>query len=124
MLAQATITAFLPTTDQEVSKQFYMNILGLKLVSQDAYAIELEGGGVALRITTVDQFTPQPFTVLGFRVVDIDYQVKTLLQKGLDFETYSSLSQDDLGIWTSPSGAKIAWFKDPDGNLISLTEKE
>ena len=122
MLAKPIITAFLPTTKQERSKQFYMNTLGLKLVSEDAYALEFEGSGIYLRITTVEKFNPHPFTVLGFKIEGIDSQVKSLNRKEVKFERYNSLKQDDLGIWTSPSQAKIAWFKDPDGNLLSLTE--
>lgn len=123
MLIQPTITAFLPTINPTQSKQFYLNTLGLKLVAEDNFALEFEGGGVTLRITTVGEFTPHPFTVLGFKVGEIVAQVKSLNSKGVKFEKYSSFEQDDLGIWTAPSNAKIAWFKDPDGNLLSLTEK-
>lgn len=122
MLVEPTITAFLPTAEPQQSKQFYMNILGLKLQSEDDFALEFEGGGVRLRITIVEKFEPQPFTVLGFRIKNIGAQVKTLTEKGVKFEQYSSLDQNHLGIWTSPSKAQIAWFKDPDGNLLSLTE--
>lgn len=122
MLSKPTITAFLPTVKPEQSKQFYRNTLGLKLVSEDDYALEFEGNGVLLRITIVDKFNPHPFTVLGFKIEEIVSQVKSLNKKGVEFERYSSFKQDDLGIWTSPSKAKIAWFKDPDGNLLSLTE--
>jgi len=122
MLIEPTITAFLPTAQPERSKQFYLHTLGLKLRSEDPYAFEFEGNGVVLRITIVDALRPQPFTVLGFRIEKIESQVKTLVEKGVEFEKYGGLEQDDLGIWTSPSKAKIAWFKDPDGNLVSLTE--
>lgn len=124
MLSEPTITAFLPTVKPKQSKQFYMNTLGLKLVSEDDYALEFKGNGVLLRITIVDKFNPHPFTVLGFKIKEIVSQVKSLIKKGVVFERYSSLEQDDLGIWTSPSKAKIAWFKDTDGNLLSLTEYE
>ncbi|TMM57909.1 VOC family protein [Maribacter algarum] len=124
MLVAPTITAFLPTAKPKESKQFYWHTLGLKLRSEDPYAFEFEGNGLVLRITIVNEFTPQPFTVLGFRIDKIESQVKTLQEKGVEFEKYGGLQQDDLGIWTSPSKAKIAWFKDPDGNLISLTEYE
>lgn len=122
MLVEPTITAFLPTIKQEQSKQFYLNTLKLKLISEDDYALEFEGGGVRLRITIVEEFTPHPFTVLGFKVEDITSQAKSLTKKGVEFERYQTFNQDDLGIWTSPSKARIAWFKDPDGNLLSLTE--
>ncbi len=122
MLSKPTITAFLPTAIPEQSKLFYLHTLGLKLRSEDEYAFVFEGNGVHLRITIVAELRPQPFTVLGFRIENIDTQVKRLLEKGVEFERYGGLQQDDLGIWTSPRKAKIAWFKDPDGNLISLTE--
>ena len=124
MLSNPNITAFLPTVKPEQSKLFYMNIIGLKLVSEDNYALVFEGGGVCLRITVVDKFDPHPFTVLGFKIKGIDAQVKALSSKGVEFVRYDSFGQDDLGIWTAPSKAKIAWFKDPDGNLISLTEQD
>lgn len=122
MLSAPTITAFLPTAKPEQSKLFYLNTLGLKLLSEDEYTLVFEGNGEQLRITIVAELRPQPFTVLGFRVEKISAEVKSLLEKGVEFERYNGLRQDNLGIWTSPSGAKIAWFKDPDGNLISLTE--
>jgi len=122
MLTDPSIIAFLPTTNAEQSKQFYTNTLGLTLLSEDDYALEFLGNGVELRITIVDSFVPQPFTVLGFKIGDIATEVKALNIKGVRFERYTSLVQDDLGIWMAPSKAKIAWFKDPDGNLLSLTE--
>lgn len=122
MLIKPTITAFLPTVKPELAKQFYSNILGLKLVSEYDYALEFEGSGVLLRITVVEQYDPHPFTVLGFKIDNISSQVRSLSKKGVVFETYNYLEQDELGIWTSPSMARIAWFKDHDGNLLSLTE--
>lgn len=122
MLSQPRIKAFLPTVKPELSKQFFLNILGLKLISEDDYAIEFIGKGASLRITVVDKFEPHSFTVLGFQVDDIDSDVKSLIKQKINFERYSSHEQDDLGIWTSPSNARIAWFKDPDGNLLSLTQ--
>ena len=122
MLDNPIITAFLPTVKPKRSKQFYLDTLGLQLVSEDNFAIEFEGGGVFLRITTVEKFVPHPFTVLGFKIKDISSQVKRLITKGVEFKRYDSLGQDELGIWTSPGGAKVVWFEDPDGNLLSLTE--
>lgn len=122
MLKNLRITAFLPTINPEQSKQFYKDILELKLVSEDNYALEFEGDGTFLRITVVEKFEPHPFTVLGFKIEDIATQVKYLNKKGVEFERYNYFEQDDLSVWTSPSKAKVAWFKDPDGNLVSLTE--
>lgn len=122
MLSEPTITAFLPTIMPKEAKRFYMDILELKLVSEDDYALEFEGGGVFLRITIVEEFVPHPFTVLGFKIEEITSQVNSLNRKGVEFVKFNSLNQNDLGIWTSPSKAQVAWFKDPDGNLLSLTE--
>lgn len=122
MLQDPKITAFLPTTDSKKSKEFYTNILGLNLVSEDNFALEFEGMGSVLRITIVREFQPHPFTVLGFKIENIEQQVTALLHKNVTFERFNELDQDDLGIWTSPGSARIAWFKDPDGNLLSLTE--
>jgi len=122
MLDNPTITAFLPTSKANQSKEFYLNTIGLQLVSEDNFAIEFVGNGVSLRITIVDKFDPHPFTVLGFKVKNIESQVESLKARDVAFERYSVFDQDDLGIWTSPSGARVAWFKDPDGNLLSLTE--
>lgn len=122
MLHEPSITAFIPTVKPKESKQFYMNTLGLKLVTEDDYALEFEADGVLMRITTVEKLIPHSFTVLGFKITEIASQVKSLIKKGVEFEDYNALEQDELGIWVSPNRAKIAWFKDPDGNLLSLTE--
>lgn len=122
MLEHPKITAFIPTTKPGQSKQFYQDSLGLKLVSEDEYALEFHGNGTILRITTVPTFEPYPFTVLGFKIENIESQVESLVSKGIKFERFEFMNQDAHGIWTSPSKAKVAWFKDPDGNLVSLTE--
>lgn len=122
MLSEPKITAFLPTTNPEQSKQFYEEVLGLQIISEDDYAIEIKGNGALLRITIVPELNPHPFTVLGFKIDDIDSQVLSLSNKGVEFEKYDTFDQNELGIWTSPSKAKVAWFKDPDGNILSLTE--
>lgn len=122
MIKEPHITVFLPTMKPSASKHFYSRKLGLKLISEDNYALEFSGHGSTLRITTVTQFNPQPFTVLGFRIEDVVSYVRHLNKKGVTFERFDALDQDELGIWTSPGNAKVAWFKDPDENLISLTQ--
>ena len=84
--------------------------------------MEFEGKESLLMITKVERFEPQPFTVLGWNVSDIETEIKALYEQGVDFERYDAFDQDKLGVWVAPSKAKIAWFKDPDGNLLSLTE--
>jgi hypothetical protein len=122
MLADKKLKAFIPTVDPAKARNFYMNILGLKLLSEDNYALEFDSNGTILRITTVDKLTPHPFTVLGWNVRNIVQMIELLISKGVVFEKYEFMEQDKLGIWTSPGGAKVAWFKDQDGNLLSLTE--
>jgi catechol 2,3-dioxygenase-like lactoylglutathione lyase family enzyme len=122
MLSDKKLKAFIPTINPAKAKHFYMNTLGLKLLSEDNYALEFSANGTLLRITTVRELNPHPFTVLGWNVDDIAFLIESLVSKGVVFERYGYFEQDKLGIWVSPSGAKVAWFKDPDGNLLSLTE--
>jgi catechol 2,3-dioxygenase-like lactoylglutathione lyase family enzyme len=123
MLASHKIMAFAPTLDAKKARPFYEGVLGLHVLSQDNFALALDANGIMLRVTNVPpSFKPQPFTILGWQVPDIAAAVSTLKQKGVHFETYGSPTQDAEGIWTAPGGAKIAWFKDPDGNVLSLTQ--
>lgn len=122
LLEQAAITAFIATADSERSKAFYRDTLGLHLVSDDQFAVVFECRGVQLRIQKVGKLKPHPFTALGWLVDDIRQTVSTLSALGVVFERYEFMEQDELRIWQAPSGAKVAWFQDPDGNLLSLTE--
>ena len=122
MLADKKLKAFVPTTDPQKAKHFYKDLLGLKLLSEDKYALEFDANGTLLRVTTVRELKPHPFTVLGWKVTDISSVIKDLNKKGIFFERYDFLQQDDLGIWEAPGGTKVAWFKDADGNILSLDE--
>jgi catechol 2,3-dioxygenase-like lactoylglutathione lyase family enzyme len=122
MLADKKLKSFIPTVKPEKAKAFYRDVLGLKLLSEDEYALEFDANGVLLRVTTVPSLKPQEFTVLGWNVPDISSLIGQMNSKGIFCETYDFLEQDKLGIWKSPGGSKVAWFKDPDGNLLSLTE--
>ena len=122
MLADQKLKAFVPTVFLNKAKTFYRDILGLKLLSEDNYALEFDANGTLLRVTIVPSLKPHPFTVLGWNVDDIYSTIKALNKKGVQFERYDFFEQDDLGVWISPGGSKVAWFKDPDGNLLSLTE--
>lgn len=122
MLADKKLKSFIPTVNPEKAKTFYSDVLGLKLLSEDQYAMEFDANGVLLRVTTVPSLKPQEFTVLGWNVPDISLLIAQMNSKGIYFEKYEFLEQDKLGIWKSPGGSKVAWFKDPDGNLLSLTE--
>jgi catechol 2,3-dioxygenase-like lactoylglutathione lyase family enzyme len=123
MLTHAKPMMFVPTAQPEVAKRFYGETLGLPLVSDDAYAVVFDLAGTTLRVEKVPEFVPQPFTVLGWKVTSIVRTMADLGTRGVRFERYDVLQQDEHGVWTAPgSGAKIAWFKDPDGNTLSLTE--
>ncbi len=122
MLADKKLKAFVPTVKPTEAKSFYKDVLGLKLLSEDNYALEFEANGILLRVTIVNDLNPQAFTVLGWNVIDIVSVIVSLNQKGVVCERYEFMQQDDYGVWTSPGGSKVAWFKDPDGNVLSLTE--
>lgn len=122
MLTDKELKAFIPTVKPDKAKKFYKDILGLKLLSEDNFALEFNANGTLLRIIIVQELKPQVFTVLGWNVDDISSTIKLLNNKNIFCEKYDFLEQDDLGVWTSPSGSKVAWFKDPDGNVLSLTQ--
>jgi catechol 2,3-dioxygenase-like lactoylglutathione lyase family enzyme len=114
--------AFLATTNPARARAFYEDTLGLALVADDEFALVFDLRGTRLRVTRVDRLEPQPFTVLGWHVQDAEASVRMLIARGVTFERYPSLEQDALGIWTAPSGTRVAWFKDPDGNVLSVSE--
>jgi catechol 2,3-dioxygenase-like lactoylglutathione lyase family enzyme len=123
MLASHKIIAFAPTLDANKARAFYEGVLGLRILSQDNFALALDANGIMLRVANVPpSFKPQPFTILGWQVPDIGEAVAALNRKGVHFESYGFATQDSECIWTAPGGAKIAWFKDPDGNILSLTQ--
>jgi catechol 2,3-dioxygenase-like lactoylglutathione lyase family enzyme len=124
MLGSAKLTAFVATADPERSRVFYETTLGLPLLSEDSFALVFDCNGTPLRIQKVESVQPPPFTVLGWQVSDIREAVTGLSRRGVAFERFSFMQQDDLGIWTAPSRTKVAWFKDPDGNILSLAEHE
>lgn len=113
--------AFIATTDGDRARAFYADTLGIPFVADEGAALVFDLQGMTLRVTPIERVVPQPFTVLGWRVEDATSAVQELARRGVSFERYPTLEQDELGIWTSPSGARVAWFKDPDGNLLSLT---
>jgi catechol 2,3-dioxygenase-like lactoylglutathione lyase family enzyme len=122
MLFNNSLIAFVPTNDATNAKRFYEDVLGLRFVSEDNFAIVMDANGTMLRITNVGAFTPHPFTILGWHVDNIGQAVAQLTAKGVAFQHYSFPGQSPEGIWTSPAGAKVAWFHDPDGNTLSLTQ--
>lgn len=122
MLSNEKLKAFIPTKNTENAKSFYRDTLGLKLVSENSFAMEFDSNGTKIRITKVLELEPHSFTVLGWDVENIVSTVKFLNEKNINFLRYDTLLQDELGIWVSPDGTKVAWFRDPDGNILSISE--
>ena len=122
MLGTVQVTAFLATTHGHRAAAFYDGILGLPQLSEDAFALVFDLDGVELRVQKVDQLVPQPFTVLGWQVRDLQAVIASLMARGVVFEAFPGLAQTAEGIWLAPSGAQVAWFRDPDGNLLSIAE--
>ena len=123
MLAASHLIAFVGVTEPDRAKTFYRDTLGLRLVSEELpFALVFDVQGTMLRVTIALQVVPAKYTVLGWQVPDIARTVSGLQQAGVEFQRYQGMSQDELGIWTSPSGARVAWFQDPDGNLFSVTQ--
>ena len=122
MLGSHNIIAFVATTTPARAKRFYADIFGLRLVSEDSFALVFDAGGTMLRVSIVQALHPAGFTVLGWIVPDIRAALHDLVQRGVAFRRYDGLGQDDQGIWTAPGGARVAWFQDPDGNTLSLTQ--
>ena len=122
MLTYNDIIAFLATTQPEESKKFYAEVLGLRLMEDAPFALVFDANGIMLRIQKVEAVTAPSYTSLGWHVTDMPATVEMLRKRGVVFARYPNLAQDELGIWTTPDGNKIAWFNDPDGNTLSLTE--
>jgi catechol 2,3-dioxygenase-like lactoylglutathione lyase family enzyme len=114
--------AFVPTRDASAARTFYAETLGLRLVADEPFALVFDVNGRMLRIARTESLTPAAHTVLGWEVENIEAKVKALATRGVVFQRFEDMPQDENGIWTSPSGARVAWFKDPDGNNLSLTQ--
>jgi catechol 2,3-dioxygenase-like lactoylglutathione lyase family enzyme len=122
MLSSTNIVAFVPTSDVVRARAFYEGVLGLRFVNDDGFAMVLDANGIMVRVAKAPPFAPQPFTILGWEVKQIEKTVTELQGKGVHFEIFGFFKQDELGIWTAPTGDKVAWFKDPDGNMLSVSE--
>ena len=114
--------AFVATREPSRAKKFYRDTLGLPLVSEDQFAVVFDAAGTMLRVTRVQELAAAKYTVLGWRVRHIVRTAKALQKAHVSLERYPGMQQDELGIWNSPSGARVAWFKDPDGNTLSVTQ--
>jgi catechol 2,3-dioxygenase-like lactoylglutathione lyase family enzyme len=122
MLGSTNIVAFVPIKDSAKARAFYEGVLGLRFVKDDGFALVLEANGIMVRAAKMKEFTPAQFTILGWQVSDIEQVVRGLAARGVHFEIFGFFKQDELGIWTAPTGDKVAWFKDPDGNILSVSQ--
>lgn len=122
MLASCDLVAFVPTVDPDRARSFYHETLGLPLVSESPVASVFQARNALLRVTAVERIEHRPYTVVGWHVADIAAAIRSLAGRGVTFARYEGIEQDDLGVWRAPDGTRIAWFLDPDGNTLSLTQ--
>jgi len=125
MLGSADLIAFVPTRDPAKARKFYAETLGLDFISEDPFALVFNARGTTLRIANVSEvkdFEPAPFTIVGWQVTNVSDTLGDLAKKGVRVERFPGMNQDAQGVWKSPSGARVAWFKDPDGNILSITQ--
>jgi catechol 2,3-dioxygenase-like lactoylglutathione lyase family enzyme len=120
MLDSGKMVGFVPTKDYDKARAFYEGKLGFEFVSLDQFALVMSVGGHKIRIAKVPNFTPLQGTILGWEVKDIEAVVTWLSGRGVTTEKYPFVEDRELGIWAAPGGDKVAWFKDPDGNILSV----
>jgi catechol 2,3-dioxygenase-like lactoylglutathione lyase family enzyme len=120
MLTSGKLVGFVPTTDYEKARAFYEGKLRFEFVSQDQYALVVKAGEQKIRIAKVPNFKPLQGTILGWEVENIEAAAQWLQDRGVPLEKYPFVQDQVLGIWTTPNGDKVAWFKDPDGNVLSI----
>ena len=121
MLRGCDLIGFVPTADADRARQFFVDVLGLEFVADDGFALVVRAASSTIRIVRMGSFTPLPNTILGWEVPELSATVERLTGAGVAFQRYPHLNQDALGIWTSPDGSQVAWFNDPDGNVLSLS---
>jgi catechol 2,3-dioxygenase-like lactoylglutathione lyase family enzyme len=122
MLGSATITVLVGTAKPDIAKTFYRETLGLKFLSEDQFAAIFEGKNLKIRVSTTPAVVPAPYAILAFDVADMEKAVDDLAAKGVIFARFGFLPQDAKGIWSAPDGTKVAWFHDPDLNMLSLVQ--
>jgi len=122
MLSNEKLVAFVSTTNADRARAFYRDTLGLRLVSEDPFALVFESNGAPLRVALAKEVNPAPYTVLAWDVKDIRSTVGDLQKSGVTFEIFGFFKQDELGIWTAPDGTQVVWFKDPEGNILGVAQ--
>lgn len=122
MLTSGKMVGFILTKDYEKARAFFEGKLGFEFVSLDQFALVMKAGEHMIRVSKVPNFTPFQSTVLGWEVADVPAAVRWLKGRGVDCEKYPFVQDKELGIWNTPNGDKVAWFKDPDGNVLSVSQ--
>jgi catechol 2,3-dioxygenase-like lactoylglutathione lyase family enzyme len=122
MLQAGEVIAFAASADLLRARAFYEQVLGLRVIEQNDFACVFDANGTMLRVTAVTEVARPGYTVLGWRVADIAAAARGLAGRGVEFIRYDGMDQDENGVWTTPGGDKVAWFADPDGNVLSLTQ--
>lgn len=122
MLGTASLVAFIATANAMKARAFYEDVLGLYLVEDTPYALVFDSNGTRLRIQKSENASPQPYTALGWSVRELHSVALQLQERGVSFVRFDGLQQDELGVWRTPDKSKVAWFRDPDANLLSITE--
>jgi catechol 2,3-dioxygenase-like lactoylglutathione lyase family enzyme len=123
VLGASELVAFVTATDADRAVEFYGGLLGLPLAERTPFALVFQAPNATLRVALAERVTPAAGTVLGWMVDDIAATVDWLAGRGVAFARYDGMAQDERGIWSSPSGARIAWFTDPDSNVLSVTQR-
>jgi catechol 2,3-dioxygenase-like lactoylglutathione lyase family enzyme len=121
-LGSEKVMAFVASTDRVRAQHFYGDTLGLRLLASDQFALVFDANGIMLRVQIVKDVSVAPYTILGWQVSDIAATAKKLQSAGVAMMRVNGLPQDDLGIWQADAKTKVAWFKDPDGHTLSITQ--
>ena len=121
-VGRADVIAFVSTTDMARARGFYADVLGLTLIEESPFALVFDANGTMLRVTMVESVAQATYTVLGWRVDDIVAIAHELKGRGVELVRYDGMEQDEIGVWTTPGGDRVAWFRDPDGNTLSVTQ--
>ena len=122
MLREASVIGFIPTVDATKARPFFAEVLGLEFVADAEFALVFRIGGGLLRVVRLEEFTPAPYTIFGWEVTDLATKARELSRRGGEIVRYDFLEQDADGVWTAPGGDKVLWFRDPDGNTLSMSE--
>lgn len=122
MDASWKIKGFIPVRDAEAARRFYEGVLGMRFVEDDRFALVMEANGIMIRLVRMGaELRPAPYTICGWEVPDVEGAAAALVARGVQLEHYPFVEAES-GIWTAPGGSRIAWFKDPDGNTLSISQ--